>query len=577
MQRLFFALVLLGGLTLALPSWAAPTETQRLTTLARVWGFLKYHHPGIAQPHLNWDSALVATIPRVLAARSAQAVNDQLAGWLTALGPLPATPAPLPTSLLDRNADFAWLHQDPLLEPRLQTALLRLWHAHAFPAPHPTLSLTAGGLLEHHELADATPVLPPLAGRLLALFRYWNIIEYYYPYKYAIGTGWPTVLRTFIPRFQRATTPLAYHLLVLELAAQLHDTHAFVYGSAVLSAHLGDYYPPLELTQLEGQVVVAHVYADVSPTPLPVRAGDVVLQANGEAVSQLLTRYRPYVAASTPAAVTRDLLRFVLRGQAQDSLALTVRTPLGLVKTVRLARPLSILSLRSATYKSYFYGTNLLDTTRIWRPLPGNLGYLHLGGLQSQHIAHVLHLFQHTKGLVIDLRAYPQGNLDQLFRALQPAPAAERRLGLTQANAAFPWCRATLPALAYPGYLQWSPVASLSADPNSEGHYGGKVVVLVNEKTQSYGETLAMLFQALPGVVLMGSQTSGANGNIVRVTLPGGLETYYSGAGMYYPDGRETQRVGIVPTLPAKPTLAGLQAGRDEVLEQASAYLRAQP
>ena len=98
MQRLFFALALLGCLNSPLTSLAAPTDTQRLTTLARVWGFLKYHHPGIAQSHLDWDSALVATIPHVLAARSAHAVNDQLAGWLTALGPLPTTPAVLPTT-----------------------------------------------------------------------------------------------------------------------------------------------------------------------------------------------------------------------------------------------------------------------------------------------------------------------------------------------------------------------------------------------------------------------------------------------------------------------------------------------
>ena len=290
----------------------------------------------------------------------------------------------------------------------------------------------------HHEQPDAGPALPKLAGRLLALFRYWNIIQYYYPYKYAIGAEWTTVLRTFIPRFQHATTPLAYHLLVLELAAQLHDTHAFVYGSSVLSAHFGNYYPPLELTLLEGQAVIAQVYSDVSPTPLPVRVGDVVLQANGEAVPQLLARYQPYVAASTPAAATRDLLRFVLRGQAQDSLALTVRTALGVVKTIRLARPLSILSLRSATYKSYFYGMNLQDTMRIWRPLSGNLGYLHLGGLQPQDIPHVLHLFQHTKGLVIDLRTYPQGNLNPLFMALQPAPPPVRHLGFAPVNAALP-------------------------------------------------------------------------------------------------------------------------------------------
>jgi hypothetical protein len=93
----------------------------------------------------------------------------------------------------------------------------------------------------------------------LGLFRYWNIIQYYYPYKYALGSDWNAILPRFIPRFQQARTPLAYHLLVVELVAQLHDTHGFVYGSAVLAAEWEDYYPLLELAYLDGQVVVARL------------------------------------------------------------------------------------------------------------------------------------------------------------------------------------------------------------------------------------------------------------------------------------------------------------------------------
>jgi len=40
-----------------------------------------------------------------------------------------------------------------------------------------------------------------------------------------------------------------------------------------------------------------------------------------------------------------------------------------------------------------------------------------------------------------------------------------------------------------------------------------------------------------------------------------------SGIGVFYPDHRPTQRVGIVPDLVVRPTIAGIRAGRDEVLE----------
>jgi C-terminal processing protease CtpA/Prc len=42
-----------------------------------------------------------------------------------------------------------------------------------------------------------------------------------------------------------------------------------------------------------------------------------------------------------------------------------------------------------------------------------------------------------------------------------------------------------------------------------------------------------------------------------------------TGIGVYYPDGRETQRIGIVPDIEIKPTIEGLKLKRDEVLEKA--------
>ena len=42
-----------------------------------------------------------------------------------------------------------------------------------------------------------------------------------------------------------------------------------------------------------------------------------------------------------------------------------------------------------------------------------------------------------------------------------------------------------------------------------------------------------------------------------------------SGLGVFYPDKRPTQRVGIAPDIEAKPTIVGIRAGRDEVLERA--------
>jgi C-terminal processing protease CtpA/Prc len=72
----------------------------------------------------------------------------------------------------------------------------------------------------------------------------------------------------------------------------------------------------------------------------------------------------------------------------------------------------------------------------------------------------------------------------------------------------------------------------------------------------------------------LGSQTAVADGNVTRFFLPGGITALFTGLGVYYPDGRPTQRIGIVPDIEIRPTLAGLRGGRDEVLERAIEYIR---
>ena len=99
--------------------------------------------------------------------------------------------------------------------------------------------------------------------------------------------------------------------------------------------------------------------------------------------------------------------------------------------------------------------------------------------------------------------------------------------------------------------------------------YKGKVVVLVNDETQSSAEYHCMALRAAPNVTIIGSTTAGADGNVSKLYLPGGVLTMISGIGVYYPDGTETQRVGIVPDVECKSTTQGIREGKDELLEKA--------
>ena len=99
--------------------------------------------------------------------------------------------------------------------------------------------------------------------------------------------------------------------------------------------------------------------------------------------------------------------------------------------------------------------------------------------------------------------------------------------------------------------------------------YAGKLVVLMNEYSQSNAEYTSMAFRAGDNTTILGSTTAGADGNISRIYLPGGLYTVISGIGVHYPDGSETQRIGIVSDIEMHPSIKSIREGRDELLEKA--------
>ena len=105
--------------------------------------------------------------------------------------------------------------------------------------------------------------------------------------------------------------------------------------------------------------------------------------------------------------------------------------------------------------------------------------------------------------------------------------------------------------------------------PSKGDTYKGKLVVLVNELTQSQAEYTSMAFRAGDNTIIIGSTTAGADGNVSTIFLPGGMRTMISGIGVYYPNGKETQRVGIVPDIEVKPTIEGIRKGKDELMEKA--------
>jgi C-terminal processing protease CtpA/Prc len=196
------------------------------------------------------------------------------------------------------------------------------------------------------------------------------------------------------------------------------------------------------------------------------------------------------------------------------------------------------------------------------------IGYITLETIKETDIFNIKKSFINAKGIIIDIRNYPATFVPFL-------------LGNYFTSKKKPFVKFTIVNANNPGEFNFSPVFTLNESRNtnnylnafktfeSETHFQRKLVVIVNEETISQAEYTAMAFRAGDNTVIIGSQTQGADGNVSVIVLPGGLKTLISGIGIYYPDGRGTQRIGIVPDIEVKPTIRGIREGRDELLEKA--------
>lgn len=134
----------------------------------------------------------------------------------------------------------------------------------------------------------------------------------------------------------------------------------------------------------------------------------------------------------------------------------------------------------------------------------------------------------------------------------------------------------TYPDIDYPGTFRLNrntPLVGTKSKDN-EKIYKGLLVVLVDENTQSHAEISVMAFQVVPNMKVIGTQTAGTDGNISSIMLPGGIKTAFSGLGVFYPNMKKTQRIGIVPDIYVKRSLNGAVSGEDQILEAAISYIK---
>jgi C-terminal processing protease CtpA/Prc len=416
-----------------------------------------------------------------------------------------------------------------------------------------TAVATLPPLLWRYEKDYATEQAPSVELRLLALFRLWNIIDRFYPYKSLLDEPWDDVLTTYIPRFETAEGAHAYVEALAELSTHIADTHTRLNGGddplVNPPAHL-----PLLAQMIENQAVIVAVGHDEETSKAGLHVGDVIVALDGEPIAARMSRFRSFVAASNESARELRTLSNALGGADGSTATLTVRDAAGERRELKLVRHLQRAD--DLTWRS----------GKVVRVLDGNIGYVDLDRLKIDQVDAMFDRLKDTRAIIFDMRGYPRGTAWSIaprlnVRGAKVAAAFERRFVRYGDD--------DMSDGMIHKFLQ-----PLPFKPEGVPLYRGKTLMLVDERTISQAEHTGLFFEAAAGTRFVGSRTAGANGDVTVLTLPGGLSLSFSGHDVRHADGRQLQRVGLPINYPAKPTIKGVQAGRDEVLERAAALLQ---
>ena len=538
-------LLLLLILSQSIFSQTKLTETQKLVATCKVWGYLKYYHPKVADGSKNWDNQLFDVLGKVEQANTKEEFSLVLENWINSLGEVKAI-APIilakEIDFFDKNFDLSWINNTKLFSTTLSKKL-KFIEENRYQS-NEEFEPGFDGLKNSKNYSDLD--YNNKDSIILMVFAYWNLVEYYFPYKYVMDQKWDKTLEEILPLAVAAKNKKDFLLTMKKMTTKINDSHGYFFGASKWPAESRFF--PANCKIIDNKMVVIEIVGDSLAQADNIKIGDVITKINDKTIKEHIEENRDLICASNEASYLDRVVKVILISGSEN-------VKVEFLKDGKCETKLMKWFDYHESHRNEFK-KGAMKKKEKFKLLDSNIGYVNMGMIKNKDIPEMIDALRSTKAIVFDMRNYPNDTWKAISNFLNPK---ENKFAIY-----------TYPYLNYPGRYIWTEGTMCGSE--NKDYYKGKVIVLLNEESISQSEWTAMCFQTAGNTTIIGSQTAGADGNVFGLDFKE-FHTAYSGIGVYYPDRRETQRIGIIPDIEVKPTIKGIQDGKDEVLDRALQFI----
>lgn len=528
--------------------------TGRLWGLCKVWGYMKYYHPNTCQ--VNWDSLIRENSTLVAAASDNIQYNTYVMNMLDYLGqisPQQATVSPPADSNLNLQLD--WIGQSNFSQPVqdfLDTFKSRAGTNAALICRIKFNDYTFPGYFSYVDFTDDVPNFVPdftkLKDRLALTFHYWSVFNYFGPYRNLTDIPWDTTLFHAIEDMISATDDQSYMLAILKMQSRINDAHGFFNGPTY-NDYFGYGAVGIQFRWYEQKIVVYKIHNSQSGLSI----GDELIEMDGIPIADVAASYRDKIAASNEATFYRDLCVLLSRAALNSNKVLRLKNSSGALYTLPVTYNMEL--------SSWYTWKSTAEAGPAWRTACNGYGYVDMGKLEPAECEQMYQELKTKPGIIFDCRNYPKNTMLNISRFLFPEPIISARY--------------FVPDLSAPGLFKIRDDGANMGSWSTPSPYAGQVYFIVDQETQSHAEYTVQYLGQAPGAIVIGTQTAGADGNLSYVMHPRPYSIInpspdnisFTSLGWYYEDWYQCQRNGIKINTTVSPTIQGLRAGRDEMLE----------